>query len=194
MTITKRIDIGNLPISKIHTKVDDLKKRFEGLSKDLKVTVPGRIVDDICDAGVDKANELNDDAPRSGVDGVTIKKQKDKGVDNHGLIVMSGNDAVYDEFGTGEEGASDPHPMKSEFGLNPYNSGPFVSTHIDDNGRHYWFYSDMEGMPYFYEGGLTYGIPSGKQMYNTLQYVRQIKGEIISKHINESLDDAMGRK
>lgn len=192
MAITKRIDIGKLPISKVQTAIDNLKKGFDGLHDDLEETIPGSIVDDICDAGFAKATELNALAPRSGTSTPEVKK--DVGDGNHRSIVLDGADAVYDEFGTGEEGAHDPHPMKGDFGLNPYNSGPFVSTHIDKNGLHFWFYSNMEGMPYFYDGGLTYGIPSGKQMYNTLQYVRQIKGDVISKHINESLDDAMGRK
>lgn len=192
MTITKRIDIGKLPISKVQTAIKDLTDGFNGLHDDLEETVPGSIVKDLLDNGYAKAVELNAAAPRSGTK--TPKVKKDIGEGNHRSIILHGKDAVYDEFGTGEEGASDPHPTKDNFGLNPYNSGPFVSTHIDTNGRHYWFYDKMEGMPYFYEDGLTYGIPSGKQMYNTLQYIRQIKDEIVSKHINEALKDAMGRK
>lgn len=193
MAITKRIDIGNLPISKIHTKVDDLKKRFEGLHDDLEETVPGTIVDNICKAGVSMAKQLNATAPKTGLADNKIFAAEHKDTPMHGAIIMEGENAVYDEFGTGEEGAADPHPLKGGFGLNPYNSGPFIF-YNEFTGRYQWRYRPMAGKPYFTQSGLTSGTPSGKQMYNTLQYVREIKGDIVFNNVEKSLRRAMGRK
>lgn len=94
-----------------------------------------------------------------------------------GYIALQGPGAVYDEFGTGDEGANDPHPRKSDFLLNPYNSGPTIR--LDPLDRHYWVYKPMAGEPYFDDDGKTHGIPSGKMMYNTSKHLRSIKDEII---------------
>ena len=94
-----------------------------------------------------------------------------------GYVALQGKGAVYDEFGTGDEGANDPHPLKGKFPLNPYNSGPTIK--LDEFDRHYWIYKPMANEPYFDEYGKTYGIPSGKMMYNTSKHLRSIKDKII---------------
>lgn len=148
-----------------------------------------KIVKQLVDSGYDKAYELNATAPRSGTSKSIVRKDTGKSTRNGatGSISLEGESALYDEFGTGEEGLMDPHPLKSKFGLNPYNSGPFVSTHINhENGKHFWFYTPMAGQSYFESTGYTEGIPSGKQMYNTLQYIRSIKNDIINKELNSA--------
>lgn len=95
-------------------------------------------------------------------------------------LVASGDDVVYIEFGTGEEGAKDGHPEKMDFRLNPYNSGPIVSTHVNKNGEHYWFY----------KGQYTQGIPSGKQMYNTRLY---LENQVVKKVIKEKASDVLSK-
>lgn len=150
------------------------------------------IVEDLVSLGEGKAKEFDASAPRTGLGsnqiyGVFSKER------SSGQVVMHGKNVVYDEFGTGEEGLSDPHPMKGNFpDLNPYNSGPFVSKHINPkNGRHYWYYPPLDGQPYFDfpdEGkGYTEGTPSGKQMYNTLQFIRKEKKQIASKKLKEAI-------
>lgn len=157
------------------------------------------IIDKLVDIGVEKARDLNNSAPRSGLNENTIDGEKAKLVGNKysGSVYMTGDDAIFDEFGTGEEGASDPHPLSGtlQFSIPPYSgyiTGPYVSTHVNPkNGRHYWYYSPMDGRPYFTfpdEGkGYTEGIPSGKQMYNTLQYLRQEEKAIAKSVIGEAL-------
>lgn len=166
------------------------------------------ITDTLVEKGTAKATELNNNAPQSGVEkSKVIKKITKSGL--KGYIALTGPNAIYDEFGTGEEGADDGHPLKGSFGLNPYNSGPYVSTHINKKtGRHYWFYYPMRGKPYYdmyymsskdlslddyKEGyvdkktGYTEGIPSGKQMYNTSIYLRNIKDEVVKNKVEEYL-------
>jgi len=157
------------------------------------------IVDKLVDIGIDKARELNNSAPRSGLHANTIDGEKAKLVGNKysGNVYMTGDDAIFDEFGTGEEGASDPHPLSGvvQFSVPPYSgyiTGPYVSTHVNSkNGRHYWYYPPMAGRPYFDfpdEGkGYTEGIPSGKQMYNTLQYLRQAEKGVAKNVMRDAL-------
>lgn len=108
-----------------------------------------------------------------------------------GSISLVGKDAFYEEFGTGELGARDPHPTKNRFDvpLNEYNSGPFVSTHVRKTTRagwHYWIYYDMRGQKGYLKSGLTYGIPSGKMMYNTGKHLHNELSEK-TKDLGEKL-------
>ena len=147
-------------------------------------------VEELVFKGATKASILNSSAPRTGVEKSIVSGDSDRknnGAD--GIISLSGPNSVYDEFGIGEEGAADPHPQKSEFSyLNSYNSGPIVSTHINKSGRHYWFYGPMKGKPYFdSKTGYTEGVPSGKQMFNTSLYIREIKNNIVKEKINNAI-------
>lgn len=176
--------------------IDDLMKSVDSIVKDNIDKIPIQIVDELVTLGKAKAEELNAAAPHSNTE---IPKVYSKITENSlkGYIVLQGESAVYDEFGTGEKGADDAHPLKNNFGLNPYNSGPFVSKHISETtGRHYWFYPKMAGVEPYYdfikeEGrkptGFTEGIPSGKQMYNTSVYLQQIKQGVIKKTLDEWL-------
>ena len=148
------------------------------------------IVKQLVDIGYETASQINANAPQSGltksqvIQGITENKTK-------GYVALTGPSAVYDEFGTGEEGAADPHPMKNNTSrpLNPYNSGPYVSTHINSKGEHYWFYSPMAGKNKYYkpETGYSKGIPSGKQIYNAAKEVRARKDDITKKNLNASV-------
>ena len=143
----------------------------------------------VMEAGIDKAKELNSVAPKTGVEDNQIYGTSSK--DGYSRqVVMSGPNAIYDEFGTGEEGAAKPHPLKSNFGLNDYNSGPYVSTHINKKGKHYWFYRPMGRIEprYFKPNGYTEGTPAGKQMYNTLRYLEKNANNIVKQEFNNALD------
>ena len=143
-----------------------------------------QIVARLCEDGKQRAVILNASAPSSNAQ-KSIADEKHEGY--AGSISLTGPGAVYDEFGTGEKGNADPHPLKDFYGLNPYNSGPMVSTHINVNGLHYWF-APHNSPQLMYPNGYTEGIPSGKQMYNTLQYVREIKRDVIKEQINDSMN------
>lgn len=93
-------------------------------------------------------------------------------------IVASGKDLLYAEFGTGEYGAEDPHPRKSEFGLNAYNSGPTIKVNTK-TGRHYWWYQ-----------GYSEGNASGKQMFNTGKF---LKDNVINKVMKEKVGEVISK-
>lgn len=143
-----------------------------------------QIVKQLCEDGGQRATLLNAAAPSSNAERSVVMAPYEG---YQGSILLTGAGAVYDEFGTGEQGSADPHPTKDLYGLNPYNSGPMVSRLINVNGRHYWF-APHNSPQRMYPNGYTEGIPSGKQMYNTLQYVREIKHDIIKEKIDDSMN------
>ena len=96
-------------------------------------------------------------------------------IDNGYKLIAKGKDVLYEEFGTGDKGEDNPHPDKSKYNLNDYNSGYSIMS-VEDIGNQdlldllkekgitsgkYWTYR-KNGEKYF-----TQGVPSGKEMWNT---------------------------
>lgn len=169
--------------------VTDFIKRikfFESDMEDASIAIVNKLVDD----GTSIANQLNDLAPKSGEvdnDIIPVHSKVSTNGKAMGSITMQGENAVYDEFGTGEQGADHPHPLKNNFNLNPYNSGPTIF-YNQFAGRYQWFYRPMAGRPYFTKHGATEGIPAGKQMYETAQTLKKEKYKIASSIVNEYLE------
>lgn len=160
----------------------DIQKAIEKLNK-LQNEIPNlssKIVEAVANEGLDFLNEEYENTPSNiSFDTDDIKRYTERSSTGYNIIA-EGKDVLYAEYGTGEQGARNPHPEKSGHGLNDYNSGPIVSTHINKSGRHYWFY----------KGEYTEGIPSGKQMFNTRNYVKdkvipqvskKMVGDLLSK-------------
>jgi len=90
-------------------------------------------------------------------------------------VVASGDEILYDEFGTGEEGAKSNPPTeygsqhasfslyKSRYGLSDFNSGPHVSKHIDEDMNHYWFYNTER----------LYGVPTGGFVFSAYAWMEE---------------------
>ena len=105
-------------------------------------------------------------------------------------IIASGSDVIYAEFGTGDKGASDPHPDKSKYSLNPYNYGSFILDVSDVKNKNMLDILAKNGITSgkfwsYRKGGqsyLTQGVPAGKQMFNTFNY---LKNDEISKIIKK---------
>lgn len=169
-------------------EVNEVIKNLKFLKDNLKIAQKDTIKT-LVNKGGEQANMYNNMAPSSGIDkSKVIYKVTENG--ESGYIALSGPNAVYDEFGTGEEGANDGHPLKGEFGLNAYNSGPYVSTHINPfTGKHYWIIPDKYFVPneYVENTGYTEGIPSGKQMYSTDNYIKFIKKNVIEQEFNKAV-------
>lgn len=107
------------------------------------------------------------------------------------VVGMKGQQAVYDEFGTGTEGESNSHPAKEGKGLNPYNSGPTIrkaNKRVSEltaipQGEKYWTY-EKGGVLYY-----TTGIPAGRQVYNAYRTVKKNQKYIIKKAIKEIFEN-----
>lgn len=165
--------------------INDAIGRLDTLKSNIEVAQENTI-DILVNKGGEQAIMYNNMAPSSGIEkSKVVYKTTESG--KSGYIALTGENAVYDEFGTGEEGASNAHPYKGEFGLNAYNSGPYVSTHINPfTGKYYWIIPDTYFVPneYVENTGYTEGIPSGKQMYSTDNYIKFIKNSVIEKEFN----------
>lgn len=98
---------------------------------------------------------------------------------NESEIIAKGKDVVYEEFGTGDKGEDNPHPVKSNYNLHDYNSGSYImdtrdnsNPHLDQflatqgiyNGK-YWTYK-KDGERYY-----TQGVPSGQEMWKTRNHL-----------------------
>lgn len=168
--------------------VDFVQSQLESLSEEMEIATKD-IVSELVEKGKDYAQSAyNQFEYRSGTTECDINSDVDE---LSGYISLVGEEAFYEEFGTGELGARNPHPTKNRFEvpLNDYNSGPFVSSHIKKSTRvgwHYWFYGPKAGSKGYYgDNGLTYGIPSGKMMYNTGKYLHKQLKNIAEDKIKE---------
>ena len=173
--------------------INSLRKKIESISDSLAY-VSYKTVEELATTGEDVAKVFDSTSPKSGeVDNIfrsTKPKSQEKFIT--AKVIMSGPNAIYEEFGTGEEGASDAHPLKwqtaSGAHLNPYNSGPTIRIN-PSTGRHYWFYKPMAGRDYYGSTGYTEGIPAGKQMYYTIKHLNKIKKSVAVKHANNTIQE-----
>lgn len=176
--------------------ISSLIQKLEGFEETFNSTAYD-IVNKLVDIGGEQAIKFNSIAPKSGTEDNVVLKEgaKIEGSKVTGSVVLYGPNAVFDEFGTGEEGRDNPHPLagKIRFTMPPYSgyvTGPYVSTHINpDNGRHYWIYKPNGSLPSYQDDGYTEGIPSGKQMYNTLQSIRDAKKSVIRECTKETIKE-----
>ena len=170
--MNKNIKLSNKDISSLINKLQVLKDDFKKL--------PRNINKEVAEIGLDYLNNeysstrTDHTIDISSIDTEVIETSKGYS------IVARGSEVLYAEFGTGEKGADDGHPLKGDFDLNPYNSGPMVSTHINKNGRHYWFYNNE----------YSEGNASGKQMFNTSEYLRK---EVIKEVVKEKVGEVISK-
>lgn len=157
--------------------VDNITKIIERLDliKDIITDGVSDSIEIIANNGAKYATSLNQSTP---VDVGTDDTRVEKTVDEYSATIsLKGRDSVYKEFGTGQKGLDSPHPLKSNFALNDYNSGPVVRKNIELYGKAFWHYA----------GKKTTGMPSGKIMYNTSIYLRENANKIVANTINDNL-------
>lgn len=106
-----------------------------------------------------------------------IKQKSDKRT----IVGVSGSQVLYREFGTGTEGLNAPHPIKGNFNLKGYNTGPKIKVN-SKTGELFWIYKDESGKSVY-----TQGIPAGKEVYNAAIILKGKKYTIIKKRVSEAL-------
>jgi len=158
-------------------EISSLIKSLKTLSNDLQ-KLPKEITKEIADIGQEfLENEYANTKTDQTIDIGTISTEiveTSKGYS----IIASGEEVLYAEFGTGEEGSENPHPRKSEFGLNAYNSGPTIKVNTK-TGRHFWWYN-----------GYSEGNASGKQVFNTSKF---LKDNVIQKVMKEKVGEVISK-
>lgn len=137
-------------------------------------------------------NSLNDD-PQDRDEATVWIIQED---DGRFRVGVTGEQVIYDEFGTGTRGANRPHPEKGRYmqkwnlDFKDYNEGDSQGNGIsyiktDKNGVKYWMY---DGQP-------TYGVPAGQFIYQSLINLSDRKAkEIVMKNILDAKSKAMKGK
>lgn len=173
-------------VTRLSTKeLDQLSKDLDNWA-DLMKKASKNIVNDLAEYGSGKMQDIYNSAQKDYQD-MSSMDFTIVGTDMEKTVSMIGEQALYDEFGTGTMGEQSPHPIKNEFGLNPYNSGPTIreaKTPINGIkvGDLYWTFRDESGNIHY-----TQGIPAQKEGYDSLKATINKAPEIIKKRMEETL-------
>ena len=165
--------------------LDNLSKKLEKFKTNLE-KANTEIVDEIAEYGL---KEIQTNFSTFDIDGNEDVSFFKEGTNTHKKIGARGSQVLYVEFGTGTEGANNPHPLKSEFGLKGYNTGrtirsakPYVSAKTGILvGEKFWTYKQNGQIVY------TTGIPSGQGVYRASRSIKKIKSKIIKEKVGDAL-------
>lgn len=164
--------------------IDLVQSKLEILADDINIA-PNEIIKKLLNEGEKYAQDkYNSYQYRNSKEECTIMKTDIGSDDLSGEVKLVGRSAFYEEFGTGERGKSNPYDseIRAKLKLKDYNSGPYVSTHKrTKSGKHYWFYGPMAGEKGYLKSGLTYGIPSGKMMYQTGKHLHKESKKLVKE-------------
>lgn len=180
-TIKMRVDT-----KEIDRMINSLNTLSSNINK-LKTEIPKEIAEE----GLKHLNSLYASKPTDN-DTDDIHTSIDKTETGYSII-SQGKDVLYEEFGTGDEGARHPHKDKSKYGLKDYNSGPTIrpvnsnnpalKAHGITSGK-YWTYEKDGEIKY------TQGIPAGMQMFDTSNYLRS---GVIKTIMKEKASDVLSK-
>lgn len=176
-----KTDLSNTGINQMINSLEKLKANLEKADEEIV-----KQLSDLC------LNEIQKNYASTGFkDGNDDVYFFEKGTSKRKIVGVAGTQVLYNEFGTGTEGARSPHPEKNKYGLNPYNSGPKIKVNKSDTstasqfgigkGELYWIY-DKNGIAVY-----TQGIPAGKQVYNARKTLQKKKKEITKKVVGDVL-------
>ena len=173
--------LSTASIKEVIKQLKQFEKEFDKIEEE--------IINQLADLGLEEIQKNYNDTPyKDGNEDISFFKT---GTNKSKSIGVVGSQVLYNEFGTGTEGASNPHPQKGEYGLNAYNSGETIRTNKDSNtnatqngipvGGLYWTYNSNGKKIY------TQGIPAGKQVYNAAKKMQKEKKKIIKKVVGDAL-------
>lgn len=165
-------------------QIGDLIKSLNTLSKTLE-KMPNELVNELGVLGLEKLNEKY--SQRKQDENITDINTSIKPSENRCDILSQGKDVIYEEFGTGDEGKGNPHPDKSKYNLNDYNSGKYIRNANESSSQHgitdgkYWTYKKDGDIKY------TQGVPSGKEMFETSNYLKETIPDVLKKKASDVL-------
>ncbi len=168
--------------------IDSFIKKLEAMKQDLD-NIDKEIVDELSSYTEKQIeNNLSKTQFKDGNDDTSVGILKEG--NKKARVRMYGSQAYYNEFGTGTEGLKNPHPEKSKYSLNGYNTGKRIrdATESVNNrfgipvGVKYWVYKDKSGNDI-----ATTGIPAGKQVFNAAIALRKKKSEVIKRKVGDLL-------
>ena len=178
---------------KINLSQKSIKEAIKKLKsfKENSKTLEDKILEDIAKEGLEEINSSLANSNFEFSERVTAFSR----VENRRVeIGIQGNQAIYEEYGTGTVGGLHPHPKKDS-SLNPYNSGETIRMNLKktsipkNDGSNgvippntlYWTYK------YNGEKIYTQGRPAGAHVYKASQRIKKDIHKIIEKRLGEEL-------
>lgn len=177
----------NINVNISASEIDSLIKKLENWSSMMN-TVAEKSIDEAAEYGLKQIQKNYNAFPYKANTPMDFYKEGSKFEKKVG---MRGQQALYHEFGTGTEGALDPHPMKNEFALNPYNSGKTIRPATKEvseismipEGELYWTYKDEESGKIKY----TQGLPAAKNVYLAFKSTQKKAPKIFKENLERVL-------
>lgn len=188
MTKLKKINIDTKDIDSL---IKSLKNLGDSINK-----LPMVVTEEIANEGLIHLNNLYD--TRTHDDNIVDISTNVKRATTGHQILSRGRDVIYEEFGTGDKGEQSPHPDKSKYPLNDYNSGSFILD-VSDVGNSgmleilaknnitsgkFWSYRKNG------KSHLTQGVPAGMEMFKTGNH---IKNNVVKKVLDEKVGDVLSK-
>lgn len=110
--------------------------------------------------------------------------------ENKFKVIASSSGIIYEEFGTGDVGESKSHPKKSSYELRGYNTGHTIRDADGfskamagiTTGKYWTFNNERTG-----ELEFTQGIPAGKFMFSSSEWLKSNYKDIVKKKVADAL-------
>lgn len=186
----KSISLDTKGLTELQKEIEKMQQKMEEAAK--------KLAKELSEYGLEQMEDIYSNFELHGSQPSTFYIE---GTENNKKIVMQGPQAIYDEFGTGTEGAMKPHPIKKEFNLDDYNSHIIpngtirYATQKDVNkarakgeyiplGGLFWTYKDEAGETHY-----TQGTPAQREGYDSLMATIDKSPEIIHKVMKEVVKD-----
>lgn len=176
------------------SNLKDVIKGLESLRDNIDKEA-NKILKEIAERGEEYLSKQYEQALGKDPNITDLNTRIDKITDGYSLVGF-GKDVIYEEFGTGDEGESHPHPVKGNYNLNDYNSGSFIINVEDVHNQEFLDILAQNGITsgnfwsYTKNGAhLTQGVPAGQEMWNTRNY---LLGGKIQEIIKEKGADISG--
>lgn len=174
-SINKTLTSKNL--RSIRTQIRNLRKEL----KQSVATINSNVAKECADTMLEKHDSFIETLPPDPY--IHSVMTKVDNMRNKSVARMFGPSVIYDEFGTGDVGDRNFHPQHDKFGMNEYSSGPYVSTHSDEQG-HYWDFDNYKKIR---------GVPAGLFFYDTVNEMKDGRAkDIAKKAINETVNKSIG--
>lgn len=172
-------------LNKLSRQLDKYSSKMDGFAEN--------VVSDLAEFGVKEMEDIYKNFQFQGSEPISFYAV---GTSLDKRVVMAGTQAIYNEFGTGTLGEISPHPIKSSFKLNAYNTGKTIrrASSIDvsraarqgeniPEGGLFWTFRDSNGKTRY-----TQGTPAQQEVYKSLLSTIDKSKEIISKRMEEVLN------
>lgn len=188
MKKNKNFNLNTNSISSLISDLENLSKNIDDMSK--------QITDDVSKLGFNKlCSEYGHRVKDANIIDINVIREP---TSNGYRIMSQGRDVIYEEFGTGDKGEQSPHPDKSKYNLNDYNSGSFILDVDDAHNQDYLGILAQNGITsgkywIYRKGGkkhLTQGVPAGMEMYKTGKYLRN---EGVSRIMKKKASDVLSK-